>query len=218
MFQNKGGPKTPMAMAGLMKEALAQTEYASDYRGQRTKEVMDAVRSGKMPVVAACESAVEIERFFEVTKPYPNMKIIITLSYEADRAAASIKERNAAVVLGDTSRSSVQMAHKTDFAKLVCMAESGTIFGLTVLGTDMSWGKEMLLWNASKLMQTCKSSETIVSMLTANPAELFGVSDRIGSLRPGLDADYVIYGGNPVEKCGAKLLETVINGETVYQA
>ncbi len=218
VFQNKGGPKTPMAMADALKTALSQTEYASDYRGQRTKEVMDAVRSGKMPVLAACENVSEIERFFDVTKSYPDMKIILTLSYEADRAEESIKERNAAVVLGDTSRSSLQMAHKTNFAKLVDMAESGTKFGLTVLGTDMAWGKEMLLWSASKLMQTCKSSETIVSMLTANPAELFGVSDRIGLLKAGLDADYVVYEGDPVKKCGARLLETVINGETVYQA
>ncbi|MEZ3434910.1 MAG: amidohydrolase family protein [Lachnospiraceae bacterium] len=218
VFQNKGGPKTPMAMADALKTALSQTEYTSDYRGQRTKEVMDAVRSGRMPVLAACENVSEIERFFDVTKSYPDMKIILTLSYEADRAEKSIKERNAAVVLGDTSRSSLQMAHKTNFAKLVDMAESGTKFGLTVLGTDMAWGKEMLLWTASKLMQTCKSSETIVSMLTANPAELFGVSDRIGLLKAGLDADYVVYEGDPVKKCGARLLETVINGETVYQA
>lgn len=218
VFKDKGGPKTPMAMANLLKEALACKEYGPDYRSQRTREVMDAVRSGKMPVLAACENASEIERFFEVTKPYPDMKIILTLSYEADRAEQSIRERNAAVILGDTSRSSVQLAHKMNFAKLAAMAEGGTQFGLTVMGPDMSWGKEMLLWNASKLMQTVKSSETIVTMLTANPAELFGVSDRIGLLKEGLDADYVVYDGNPMEKCGAKLLETVINGETVYQA
>lgn len=55
-------------------------------------------------------------------------------------------------------------------------------------------------------------------MLTVNPAEFFGVSDRIGQLKAGLDADYLIYEGNPIEKCNAVLLETVINGETVYQA
>lgn len=98
------------------------------------------------------------------------------------------------------------------------MAEDGTKVGLTVLGPNMAWGREMLLWNASKLMQTCTNSEEIVSMLTVNPAEFFGVSDRIGQLKAGLDADYLIYEGNPIEKCNAVLLETVINGETVYQA
>lgn len=218
VFQNKGGPGTPMAMANMLKETLACTEYGPDYRSQRTKTIMDAVRRGKMPILAACETAAQIERFLEVTRPYPEMRIILTLSYEAHCAAKSIQERNAAVVLGDTSRGSVQLIHGIDFAKLTDLAESGTKFGLTVLGPDASWGKETILWNASKFMQCCKSSETVVRMLTGNPAELFGVSDRIGLLKEGLDADYVVYEGNPFEKCGAKLLETVISGKTVYQA
>ena len=217
VFKNKGGPITPMAMANLLRDALARTEYGSDYRSQRTKSVMDAVRSGKMPLLIACETAAEIERLFDVISPWPDIKVIITLSYEADRAEETIREKNAAVIIGDTSRSSVQLAHKMNFAGLTRMAEQGTKFGLTVLGTNMSWGKEMLLWNASKLMQTCSDSEKIVSMMTANPAELFGVTDQIGLLKEGLDADYVVYEGNPFEKCAAKLVETVINGETVYQ-
>lgn len=99
------------------------------------------------------------------------MKIIFTLSYEADRCADAIKKRGAAVVLGDTSRNATHLVHRMDFAKLMNMAEDGTKVGLTVLGPNMAWGREMLLWNASKLMQTCTNSEEIVSMLTVNPAE-----------------------------------------------
>lgn len=45
-------------------------------------------------------------------------------------------------------------------------------------------------------------------------AELFGVSDRIGQLQPGLDADLAIYAGDGREI----LLETMINGVSVYRA
>ena len=218
VFSGKGSPQTPMALIAMLKTALQTTEYANDYRSQRTKEVMDAVREGRMPILVACETAPEMERFLEATKEYTKMKIIFTLSYEADRCADAIKKRGAAVVLGDTSRNATHLVHRMDFAKLMNMAEDGTKVGLTVLGPNMAWGREMLLWNASKLMQTCSNSEEIVSMLTVNPAEFFGVSDRIGQLKAGLDADYLIYEGNPIEKCNAVLLETVINGETVYQA
>ena len=218
VFSGKGSPQTPMALIAMLKTALQTTEYANDYRSQRTKEVMDAVREGRMPILVACETAPEMERFLEATKEYTKMKIIFTLSYEADRCADAIKKRGAAVVLGDTSRNATHLVHRMDFAKLMNMAEDGTKVGLTVLGPNMAWGCEMLLWNASKLMQTCTNSEEIVSMLTVNPAEFFGVSDRIGQLKAGLDADYLIYEGNPIEKCNAVLLETVINGETVYQA
>lgn len=218
VFKNKGGPKTPMSLVNMLKDALERTSYGESYREQRTKEVMDAVKAGRMPLLVACENVCEVERFMDATAAYPEMKIIITLSYEADRAAELIRSRNASVVLGDTSRYSIQLQHKINFAGLVDMAEKGTKFGLTVLGPDMAWGREMLLWNASKLMQTCTDSEMITRMLTENPAELFGVSDRVGMLKAGMDADYIIFEGNPIEKCGARLLETVINGETVYRA
>ncbi len=170
VFSGKGSPQTPMALIAMLKTALQTTEYANDYRSQRTKEVMDAVREGRMPILVACETAPEMERFLEATKEYTKMKIIFTLSYEADRCADAIKKRGAAVVLGDTSRNATHLVHRMDFAKVMNMAEDGTKVGLTVLGPNMAWGREMLLWNASKLMQTCTNSEeVIVSMLTVNP-------------------------------------------------
>ncbi len=218
VFKGKGGPVTPAGMASMLKNALAKTDYADDFRGQRTKAVMDAVRSGKMPFIVACETAREIERVLDITADYPDMKIIFTLAYEAAAAAESIKKRNCAVVIGDTSRYAVPMTHNMSFPELVKMAEDGVKFGLSLLGPNMSWGGEVLLWNVSKFMQTCDDSELILGMLTGSPAELFGVADRIGLLKEGLDADYLIYDGNPITQVGAKLLETVIGGETVYCA
>ncbi|MEO5953951.1 MAG: amidohydrolase [Chloroflexia bacterium] len=41
--------------------------------------------------------------------------------------------------------------------------------------------------------------ETALRVLTRNPAEIMGVSDRIGSLAPGKDADIVIWSGDPLD-------------------
>ena len=35
--------------------------------------------------------------------------------------------------------------------------------------------------------------------MTINPARIFGVADRVGSLEPGKDADLVIWTGDPFE-------------------
>lgn len=70
VFSGKGSPQTPMALIAMLKTALQTTEYANDYRSQRTKEVMDAVREGRMPILVACETAPEMERFLEATKEY----------------------------------------------------------------------------------------------------------------------------------------------------
>jgi imidazolonepropionase-like amidohydrolase len=41
------------------------------------------------------------------------------------------------------------------------------------------------------------SSEQVLRMLTVYPAELLGVADRVGSLAPGKDADFVVLSGEP---------------------
>ena len=54
--------------------------------------------------------------------------------------------------------------------------------------------------------------------ITINAAEILELSDRIGSLKVGKDADIVIYDKNPIEAVDAQAVATLINGQVVYQA
>ncbi len=47
------------------------------------------------------------------------------------------------------------------------------------------------------------SHEAALAAITLNPAKVFGVSDRIGSIAPGKDADIVIWSGDPLEPMSA---------------
>ncbi|WP_369699594.1 amidohydrolase family protein [Nesterenkonia sp. Act20] len=51
--------------------------------------------------------------------------------------------------------------------------------------------------------------------VTLNPAEVLGVSDRIGSLEPGKDADLALWSGDPLDTRN-RVLRTWIDGEQVY--
>lgn len=53
--------------------------------------------------------------------------------------------------------------------------------------------------------------------ITINAAEICNVSDRVGSLEIGKDADIAIFNGNPMEVF-TKTMYTIINGEIVYKA
>ena len=37
-------------------------------------------------------------------------------------------------------------------------------------------------------------------MVTSRTAELLGIQDRVGSLEPGKDADFVIWNGDPFQR------------------
>ena len=115
--------------------------------------IMEQVKRGDIPILVACDTAVQMLRFLDVVKPYPDMKVIFTLSYQADRIADQLKERNAAVILGDSSRSSLHCHYQMNYGQLRKMADDGLPFGLTLLGPDMSWGRETVFWNVSRLLQ-----------------------------------------------------------------
>lgn len=52
--------------------------------------------------------------------------------------------------------------------------------------------------------------------ITIHAAEICGVSNRVGSLEPGKDADISVYTGNPMEVF-TKTLYTIVDGEIVYE-
>lgn len=53
--------------------------------------------------------------------------------------------------------------------------------------------------------------------ITSYAAEICGVSDRVGSLEPGKDADIAVFSGNPME-IFTETLFTIIDGNIVYES
>ena len=45
---------------------------------------------------------------------------------------------------------------------------------------------------------------------------MLGISDRVGSIKPGLDADFAIFNGDPLEVF-TKVRRVYINGSEVYK-
>ena len=52
--------------------------------------------------------------------------------------------------------------------------------------------------------------------ITINPAEITGISDRVGSLTPGKDADIAIFRGNPLTDVDYTTVATIIDGKIAY--
>ena len=54
-------------------------------------------------------------------------------------------------------------------------------------------------------------------MLTVNPAKMLGLENRIGMLRPGMDADIVVFDAMPCVVPKAQVEMTLIDGNVVYK-
>lgn len=74
-----------------------------------------------------------------------------------------------------------------------------------------------LLFLAGLFQRGGLTTSQVLSMLTSNPAEMLGVSDRVGTLKPNADADFVVLNGVPF-RSGTKIESTYVDGKAVFES
>jgi N-acetylglucosamine-6-phosphate deacetylase len=90
------------------------------------------------------------------------------------------------------------------------LAAAGVRIALTTDGL----AKETKFWDQLRLaIRRGLSEETALAALTTTPADLFGVSDQLGTIEPGKAANLVIATGNLFTDKKAKVAETWIAGK-----
>ncbi|MCH8524665.1 MAG: amidohydrolase family protein [Balneolales bacterium] len=116
-------------------------------------------------------------------------------SLEAFKVAPELAARGiGAVVWSDWGGFKIEAYDNTNYnARL--LHEAGVV---TSLHSDDSQIATRMNWEAAKLVRTGVDREVALSMVTSRTAELLGIADRVGSLEPGKDADFVIWSGDPL--------------------
>ena len=61
------------------------------------------------------------------------------------------------------------------------------------------------------------SEEDALKLVTLNPAKLLHIDHKVGSIRPGKDADVVLWSGHPLSVY-SKVEKTIIDGQVYYDA
>ena len=77
------------------------------------------------------------------------------------------------------------------------LIEAGVV---TSLHSDNSEIASRMNWEAGKLLRTGLTEEQALSTVTNGAAKAVAIDDRVGSLEPGKDADFVIWSGNPLSQ------------------
>ncbi len=70
----------------------------------------------------------------------------------------------------------------------------------TSLHSDNSEIASRMNWEAGKLLRSGLTEEQALSTVTSGSAAAIAIDDRVGSLEPGKDADFVIWNGNPLSQ------------------
>lgn len=74
-----------------------------------------------------------------------------------------------------------------------------------------------IILQAGELVRFGLDVETAIKMITINPAKICDISDRVGSIEVGKDADLAIFNAVPGLDTNAVVEYTIVNGRIAYQ-
>jgi imidazolonepropionase-like amidohydrolase len=166
-------------------------------------EALQAVIDTTMPLMVEVDRASDIRAVLDLKRrdKLP-LKLILLGASEAWQVAADIAAAKVPVMVGAMSNipgSFDVLGARQENAALLRAA--GIPIVLISNGSDdaQNFNVQNIRYEAGNAVAYGLSWDEALRAVTLAPAEAFGVADRIGSLRPGRDANVVIWDGDPFE-------------------
>lgn len=181
------------------------------------------VLDGRMQVVMFANSEREITRSLDLAEEF-KLRAIIAGGREADRVAERLAKQNVPVLLSlNLPRRTTAALPEADPEPLRVLRErveaqqtAGRLARARVKFAFQSGSMNMsdLHTNAGRVIANGLSSEDALRAFTMWPAEIFGVTNQLGSIETGKIANLIIARGNLFER-GTRVTQMFIDGRPV---
>ena len=223
-------PVTRMGTAALLRDLLARTveydeakkAYAADPKNNK-KPAIDVKLEAMLPVIhkeiplkAHAHRADDIFTALRIAKEFD---VDITLDHctEGHLIVDELVKEGKGVLVGPTmgDKSKFELKNKS-FETPKAMNEAGLTMCIVTDAPVLPL--EYLSLCAGLAVNAGLDEQEAWKAITINPAKITGLSDRVGSLEVGKDADVAIFRGNPITDLQYTTAYTIINGEIVHQA
>lgn len=213
-------PVTRMAIAGMLREELVNArEYLEKYDKGGTDynlhyEAWRLVFAKEIPLKAHVHRVDDIFTAIRIAKEF-DLKMTLDHCSEGHLIADEIVESGFPAIVGPdlATRNKIEVQNMA-FKTAGILANAGVMVSVT---TDhpVSLVQSLPLCVGLSVKHGL-SLEDGYKAMTINAAKICGVSDRIGSIEAGKDADIAIFDGNPMEVFTSTLM-TIIDGKIVYR-
>jgi imidazolonepropionase-like amidohydrolase len=176
-------------------------------------EALAPVLDGTLPVIISVEKAKDIELAIEFVQE-EKIKTIFRGCTQGFKVAEKIKEAGIPVIIDDlyTGPSEPEDGYDAPFRNVVELARAGVMICFSS-GVDPSVSKD-LPYHAARAVAFGLDWKEALKALTINPATIFGIDDRVGSIKVGKDADLFITTGDPLD-LRSEVKRLLINGKEV---
>jgi imidazolonepropionase-like amidohydrolase len=215
-------PSTMMGLTTFLQDVLnGAREYAKGLKtweqtGKKTpkpkNQMMDSLvklLNGEIAARMHAESAQEIMIAISIADEF-NLKLDLIHALDAYKVIDEISSRDINVIYGP-----IHPAYSDDtFQSPALLDEAGVKLCLT---TDSPvFPQKHLRYQAILAVKCGMKRESALKAITINPAEIVGMSDRLGSIEIGKDGDIVIFDGHPLDIM-SKVELVLVDGKICYR-
>ena len=223
----KKTPSTRMGVAAILREWLQKTvnymEKKERFKDDPEKmpevdiklEALIPVLKGEIPLRAHAHRADDVATAVRIAEEF-DVKMSWEHATEGHRIAEWIAEKGVPAVWGPSlmSRPKWEM-RELSFDTPKALYDAGVKFAFQTdsMGANIAY----LPISAGLAVKHGLPYEEALKAITIVPAEILGVSDRVGSIEKGKDADLRILDGDPLE-LRTRVEMVLIDGEIAYKA
>ncbi|QWF81760.1 amidohydrolase [Amycolatopsis sp. CA-230715] len=218
-------PSTRLGVAAVIREAFTK---ARNYRARReharagnkpfdtdlTMETLVKVLDGELAWDQHVHRADDMVTAIRLADEF-GYRLVINHGTEGHLIADLLAERDVPVIIGPLfiARHKVELRNLTLRAPGI-LARAGVRIAIT---TDHpAVPINFLIHQAALSVKDGLEPETALRALTVNPAAMLGLEHRVGALKPGLDADVVLWSGDPLDVMN-RALRVFVSGREVYR-
>ncbi|MBL8555064.1 MAG: amidohydrolase family protein, partial [Phenylobacterium sp.] len=173
-------------------------------------EALIPVVTGEMPLMAVANKATDIRAILLLAKE-EKIRVIISGGAEAWRMAPQLAAASVPVLISSTTDRPSDMESLAATLENAARLEKAGVTVIIQSGGGDHRTHEMR-YDAGTAVAYGMSPAGALAAITINPARVFGVGGRVGSLEAGKDADLVLWSGDPFEPLSRPQL-VMIRGE-----
>jgi imidazolonepropionase-like amidohydrolase len=180
-------------------------------RVNQAMESLVPVVRGEMPVIFDVNTIDQIRGVLTLADSF-KLKVILRGPRDAWRVADTLAARGIPVIVGPTTQApGADDPYDALFAQPGVLVKAGVKIAFQTSGAS---DVRDLPYNAALATAYGLDMDEAIKALTINPAQIFGVADRYGSIEPGKVANVIVTTGNPLDvRSNVKYL--FIRGEQV---
>ncbi len=225
--EKKVAPTTRMAIASLFRSTMTDAiEYQKGMAKEEDKPDKDIAMEALLPVINReltlkihAHRADDILTGLRLAKEF-NLKVTIDHCTEGYLITDVLKDRlveqSAGIIIGPllSERSKIELKNLSFSAPRI-LEEAGIRFAMMTDHPVIPI--QFLPVQAGLAVREGLSEETALRSITRYAAEIVGISDRVGTLEAGKDADIAVFDGHPFDYKTHCVL-TLINGRIVHDS